>query len=318
MLIRMLKDNNFVYRDGSESTDESDKPDEREKRLEPFANEPATAEFVKSVTELMASTPVESTIQIIDAVSDGISPDPVDSEDRASINTSNLPSLQGLLNDVSGYFLSPIPPDDDAMSTNTRNEYWSISSFHTRTPPDDDEIPPDNSPDFVLPLDSLLKPMKKSTYKPVKQSTVQEFLAQGAWKAAPEEPEPETLWTKKVPLVPVTGVVGDIDGIAPPLKPPCEHDPFLESIQDLKQDPQRRRRINRYPGNEISYTGYMREDVYEQYTEHHVYVKRISTQSTTPEWYRRSRHEKAAPPESMKPTPEPVKPTHKVRPFFHR
>ena len=62
---------------------------------------------------------------------------------------------------------------DDAASLNTCNDYWSISSI--RSPPSNYEpndivdgviIPPplESPDDFILPLDTLLKPIKKNTY----------------------------------------------------------------------------------------------------------------------------------------------------------
>jgi hypothetical protein len=220
-------------------------------------------------------------------------------------------TLQQLLNDTPGYSPPPRPPpkddhgtSDDAASINTRNEYWSISSFHTRTPPtgDSDKASiaetnpplPDEAPDFPLPLDSLLKPMKKSTFTPVPQKVMEEFLERAKWKhTAPTSETHGTTghWTaKKLPLQPV-----DFSGE----KRVVTRDPFLESIAGRGGEGRmmrgRRSRLNQYPGRETTYTEFMKEEENRNlgiYELEYMYVKRISTQSTNPpDWYLRQRRE---------------------------
>jgi hypothetical protein len=203
-------------------------------------------------------------------------------------------TLQQLVNDTPGYHLPPRPPpkedqsNSDIASVNTRNELWSISSFHTRCPPEDSDKasnspPPDLAPDFELPLDCLLKPMKKSTFAPVPQEETTRFLEMATWQLTTSTPPTaETLWTaKNLPLQPVE--LGGGKSVA-------SHDPFLESIESSKRNDvhaqfreTRRRRVNQYPGRETTYTQYMKEDRDSGYTETQwTFVRRISTQSTNP------------------------------------
>jgi len=225
---------------------------------------------------------------------------------------------------------------DDADSMNTRNEYWSVSSFRTKTQDSDSDEndfsdwlvppPPEGQKDFTLPLDSLDKPIKKNTYSPVKQRMVEQFLEAATWCAAPTEEEKETLWgaKKKLPLKPVEALSGS------PIVPACaqsqfarhrdnHRDRFLQSIQEADRSDQqlpagrerRRNRLERYPGMETVYSEFMREDVI---TGNRLSVKMISTQTTNPpERVLRSRHQGEAPPAAMAPPlPPPPPPTDKV------
>jgi hypothetical protein len=219
-------------------------------------------------------------------------------------------SLQQLLDDTPGYSLPPRPPpkddygtSDDAGSVNTRSEYWSISSFHTRSPPagDSDKASiaetnsplPDEAPDFPLPLDSLLKPMKKHTFTPIPQKVMEEFLEMAKWKHTASTSETQGAaghWTaKKLPLQPVDRVSGEERVV--------RRDPFLESIEasggGRRMARGKRSRLDQYPGRETTYTEFMKEEedrnsgVYEV---EYMYVRRISTQSTNPpDWYLRQR-----------------------------
>jgi hypothetical protein len=224
---------------------------------------------------------------------------------------------------------------DDAASLNTRNDYWSISSI--RSPPSNYEptdnvdgvIPPLESPDdFVLPLDTLLKPIKKNTYGPVNQENVQKFLAGAQWHVGPSIDQNETLWmAKQHPLQSVEQPIGVFLASPTVAEPavPRQRDRFLESIEASRRNRQqidvtepvrdglRRSRLERYPGRETVYTEYMREDITE-HSQQRVFIQKIRTQNTNPtdRYIRHLRQERAdaATQESVLPTAEPV--THKV------
>jgi hypothetical protein len=237
---------------------------------------------------------------------------------------------------------------DDAASLNTRNEYWTISSYRTRSqsPPSewggiesvDDRsfpIPPDLSGDFTLPLESLLKPMKKNTYSPVNQENVQKFLDGATWQAEPPVEQKETLWTaKKLPLLPMEQPVGVLPGspVVGATPTPRQQDRFLESIEVARSHSygnvagpergvMRRPRLQRYPGRETVYTEFMRHEITDANT-YHISIQKISTQTSNPptEWYRRQHHrdgnihqETAAAGKVEIPKPQPV--AHKVYSF---
>jgi len=174
---------------------------------------------------------------------------------------------------------------DEVASQNTLAEYWSVSSYHTTShgPPQDEDLPPaEFTPDFELPLESLLRPIKKTTYQPITQEEVQNFLAEATWKGPESSPTPEARWTsKQIPLEPV------LERRHYP-----DNDRFLEGLQQEQEQQEqlsaeRRSRLERYPGNEAVFEHYSEELVNEEYTSHlYVNVKRISTQSTNPPvWY---------------------------------
>ena len=189
---------------------------------------------------------------------------------------------------------------DEADSMNTRNEYWSVSSFRTKAYcPDSDEsflsdwlVPPptDGQTDFALPLESLDKPIKKNTYSPVQQRVVEQFLKAAVWNAEPTEDKKETLWgeKKKLPLKPVEGLPGC------PFVTTCgrschrdDHkDLFLQNIQPPERNHEQtvacessKNPLGRYPGTETVYSEFMREDAL---TGNRLSVKMISTQTTNP------------------------------------
>jgi hypothetical protein len=255
-------------------------------------------------------------------------------------------TLGEILNDLPTEILEPIIRSDaakescnpdDAASLNTRNDYWSISSI--RSPPSNYEpndiadggiIPPplESPDDFTLPLDTLLKPIKKNTYGPVNQENVQKFLAGAQWHAGPPIDQNETLWmAKHHPLQPVEQTIGVSLASPEVVEPaaPRQRDRFLESIEASRrnsqladatghdQDGLRRSRFERYPGRETVYTEYMREDITE-HTQQRVFIQKISTQSTNPtdRYIRYLRQERIATQESVIPVPEPQPVTHKV------
>jgi len=250
---------------------------------------------------------------------------------------------------------------EDAASLNTRNEIWTISSFRTNksilSGADaesilDIAVPPDvpDDEDWSLPLESLLKPIKKNTYGQIVQEQVQEFLAGSLWGAeSSEEEKNETLWTaKRVPCrqvdqpvgadtVPLAGEAGDIP--RGPMEPPSSRDavdPFLESIVDREENggrpnrwtrPARPRKLNdnwrgrQYPGSTVVYS---KSEFYGERTagntRHRVYIKQLGTQSPTPDYYRRHRQNSNLPlgharpllPAKVEVPPDPQLLTHKV------
>jgi hypothetical protein len=248
--------------------------------------------------------------------------------------------------------------DDEASSLNTRLEIWTISSFRSGKPvptdADADSVhdlvcPPDtlDDQDWSLPLDSLLKPIKKNTYGPVHQGQVSEFLEEAKWGAEPEKEKPakeekdDALWTAKripsqmVDYPPGAESLDDQDILPDPeySRRPTNGDPFLESIEDKEGrlndwPPPRPRRFSegsrelQYPGPTVLYEGeYFREST-SGATSHRVYIKQISTQSPTPDYYLRRRpgpqnppgppaRATALPPQPEIP-PEPQPPIHKV------
>jgi hypothetical protein len=212
-----------------------------------------------------------------------------------------LPNLQQMLDDLSARGANFIASNelandrssvaDDGASVNTRNEYWSVSSFHSKTHifEDGNEISEDAVPpplpelyqDFELPIESLLKPMKKSTYNPIFQEDVQKFLAAGAWGPRPSTEQPkEGLWTaKKVPLQPVKVSVGSVSVDTP--KP--QKDGFLESFDTFGADIEVRQTefFTKYMD---SYTYTLSENVVATMDQ----VRKINTQNTNPpDWYLR-------------------------------
>jgi hypothetical protein len=242
--------------------------------------------------------------------------------------------------------------DDSAASINTRNETWTISSFRTnksfRSDPNADSIfdsvvPPDTpyNEDWSLPLESLLKPIKKNTYSPITQDQVQQFLAGAKWADEPSEQEKnETLWTAKT--VPLRKVEQRSDtspwvdeGDIP--RRPGDVDLFLESIEDKGEaEPPNQcmrhyrprtssesSRERQYPGPTVLYAEaeYFGERLAGD-TRHRVYIKQLSTQSPTPDYYRRHRNSNVAAGATVLPpsefTPEAQPPSHKVlpHPFF--
>ena len=249
-------------------------------------------------------------------------------------------------------------PPDDRASLNTRNETWTISSFHTNkstlSDADGDSIldiavPPDapDDEDWSLPMESLLKPIKKNTYGQIAQERVQEFLAGAVWGAeSSEHQKKETLWTAKgVPCrqvdhpvgadaVLLTTEDGDITQCAMEARcSPDMVDPFLESIENggrpnrwiRPTGPRRLRetwRERQYPGPTVLYS---EAEFYGEHktgdARHRVYIKQLSTQSPTPDYYRRHRQNTnvpsgqssvfAARPDVLS---EPQLSTHRVRP----
>jgi len=252
---------------------------------------------------------------------------------------------------------------DEAASLGTRNETWTISSFRTNksilsnADPDsilDIPVPPDApvDEDWSLPLESLLKPIKKNTYGQIVQERVEEFLAGAVWGAESSEQEKnETLWTaKRVPCRQVDHPIGadavsltaeDEDITRGPMEARCSRDvvdPFLESIED---DGGRRNRWTRstrpgrlretlreqqYPGATVLYS---EAEFYGEHktgnARHRVYIKQLSTQSPTPDYYRRHRRNTNIPsgqaniPSAKADVPsEQQLPTHRVPPLYFR
>lgn len=247
--------------------------------------------------------------------------------------------------------------DDDASSLNTRLEIWTISSFRSGKPvptdPNADSVydvvcPPDtlDDQDWSLPLDSLLKPIKKNTYGPVHQGQVSEFLEEAKWGAESEKEKPakeekqDDLWTaKRIPCHLVDYPPGaeslDDQDILRDLEysgSPTHIDPFLESIEDKEGrlhhwPPPRPRRFSessrelQYPGPTVLYEGEYFGESTSGATSHRVYIKQISTQSPTPDYYLRRRGPQnptvppahaTVPPPQPEVAPEPQRPTHKV------
>jgi hypothetical protein len=228
---------------------------------------------------------------------------------------------------------------DDADSMNTRNEYWSVSSFRTKTQASDSDendfsdwmVPPptEGNAEFTLPLDSLDKRIKKNTYSPVQQRGVEQFLQAAVWHAEPTQEEKETLWgaKKKLPLKPVKEL--SRSPVVPASAQPqfsrhrdSHRDLFLQSIQAAERSEQpaagrerRRGRLERYPGMETVYSEFMREDAL---TGNRLSVKMISTQTTNPpERVLRSRQQgEPQPTAPVPPPPPPPPPTHKVCALF--
>ena len=224
---------------------------------------------------------------------------------------------------------------DEAASLNTQNEYWSVSSYHTRSlrSEDGDELaegipPPDLSPDFVLPVDSLLKPIKKNTYSPITQENVAKFHEGATWFAEIPIEQTGTMWTvKKVPLEPVA--VRSASPSPENVQLGRQRDSFLESIQVTRSDQvvhssriRERSRFHRYPGADTVYSEYMKEEVLDDDSYGILYVKRIrriSTQSTNPpDVILRCRRQEMASTDTQQSNvvaalPPPI--THKVQPL---
>jgi len=231
----------------------------------------------------------------------------------ARIITNTIGSLKLHARKVTGAEDIANPDLDDLVSQSTRAEHWSTSSYHTTSQglPEDEELPPAQfSLDFDLPLESLLKPIKKSTYQPITQQTVQEFLANATWEEPGVSPPVEPQWTSRVvPSNPVNSK-----------RHASDSDKFLEGLVQVGQghvqcseptaDVGRRSRLERYPGREIVYEHYAK-DVTPSYTEHfYVKVKRIRTQSSNPPfWYLNRLRQGSAPIEEAQ-----VPPKTKVRP----
>lgn len=209
---------------------------------------------------------------------------------------------------------------DDGASVNTRNEYWSVSSFHSKTQViekgidllDDTILPPslESYEDFDLPVESLLKPMKKSTYNPIEQGDVQRFLADAGWKAESSTEQPKGgLWTeKKVPLQSVElGSSHTVDA-ATVKSSNTKKDQFLASVgKSVARGPfgQRREFFSTYMDG---YTYTLSEN--RMATIDH--VKKISTQSTNPPiWHRHRLEQQRA---VLTTTVEPAKRTKREAP----
>ena len=216
-------------------------------------------------------------------------------------NEKPPPDFQQVLADLSSRGSNFVPSNeipndrasatDDCASISTRNEYWSVSSFHSKSQvlEDGNENLGDAAPsplpeiyqDFELPIESLLKPIKKSTYNPILQEDVQKFLAAGAWHAGPSMESPqEGLWTsKQVPLHPIKVSVGSSSVEISK----CQKDGFLESVNAFGADMQ-------FSQKEF-FTKYMDSYTYtlnENFVATMGHVKRISTQNTNPpDWYLR-------------------------------
>lgn len=199
------------------------------------------------------------------------------------------------------------PNANDAASINNRNEDWSVFSYCTRSNPsgwrendplDPDFLPPANeSGDFTLPLDSLLKPIKKNTYSPINQENVQKFLAGAIWATENPQDQPLTVRTPKPIKQQVRTTSSTVIFTGPQVE--TQQDQFLESIERPNKSDSygivesdkykvRRSRFERYPGREIMYTEHMRENV----TNVTKYVRRIRTQSSNPpKWYPRNHYQ---------------------------
>lgn len=259
-------------------------------------------------------------------------------------------TLNKFPNDIPSDSIGPILPTaddpkfssnfDDAASLNTRNEYWSISSYRTKSHKSEQDVnesvdeiisPHDKSGDFSLPLESLLKPIKKNTYDPINQESVQKFLDGATWEAEPSVEPNETLWTAKtLPLQSVEQPVGVLLGSSIVAEAPItrQRDRFLESIEASSnnqgvvlasgRNTLRRSRLQRYPGSETVYTEYMREDVTGE-GEHRVFIQRISTQSTNPpEWYLRHRRQESQPQQETGASEESIAAVPELQPVTHR
>lgn len=225
--------------------------------------------------------------------------------DDLSIRGANFIASNGLANDRSS-------AADDGASVCTRNEIWSISSFHSKThvlddlnENVDDSIPPplpDSYPDFELPIDSFLKPMKKSTYNPIFQEDVQKFLDAAAWNVAGTAEQPKKgLWAgKKVPLRPVQGGVGAVSMQAAK----SQKDHFLQSVGTLGADVQFRQKgfFTKYMD---SYTYTLSEDFIATVD----HVKKINAQTINPpDWYVKRLGQRPAVGARKVAVPKPAKP----------
>ena len=185
----------------------------------------------------------------------------------------------------------------DGASVNSHSEFWSVSSFHSKTQVIEEEIdilddtilpPPLKSyEDFDLPVESLLKPMKKSTYHPIEQGDVQKFLADAGWKAESSTKQPVSkggLWTEKtVPLQPIES--GSSHPVAAATVKPSntQNDQFLKSVGKSVAKGQIRQRREFFSTYVDGYTYTLSEN--REATKD--YVKKISTQNTNPPiWHR--------------------------------
>ena len=234
-----------------------------------------------------------------------------------------LTSSEGISSESAGDAASMA---EDSGSQNTRNEYWSVSSYRTPSSPSEAEDlvppPPEFQGDFQLPLTALDTPIKKSTYDPITQDSVQKFLAGATWEAdSPIQHTEATLWTsKRLPLQAVP--VETLSPAPPPTETPptlTPGDRFLESLEMTRREPQQlitrndeEDRLQRYPGRELVCTEYMRDYV-EGDVEHRVYYssKRIvRTQNTNPpNLHLRQRRQGVI----AGPSTPPLAPTVKVR-----
>jgi hypothetical protein len=244
------------------------------------------------------------------SIGNEVSENPKDKGKQPDVNCDTVPkevgiTLHQILKDLSAQTRNRDPEvtddhqshatEDDAASLNTRNECWSISSFHSRTAAledgdksSDEDLPPppEEFPDFELPVHSLMKPIRKNTYHPIMQGDVNQFLESATWHADSVE-ESGPVWTaKNIPIQPVEIASATV-------RSDRQRDRFLESIERMGRngeeawnfvsDVGRRTRMERNPSSETFYAGYVREEN-PGYTEEHFIrrVTRISTQSTNP------------------------------------
>ena len=197
--------------------------------------------------------------------------------------------------------------EDDSASLNTRNEWWSVSSFHSRTAhledgnrsaDEDLPPPPEGFPDFELPFDSLLKPIKKSTYHPIIQDGVLQFLESANWQSHPIDEDSGPVWTAK--NIPRQRVDVGIASTSESQQAERQRDRFMESIEVMRRNEQealqlvsngaRRNITETNPLSGVFRAGPLTRNN-PSYTEEHIFTRRlvINTQAT-PEWYLRQRH----------------------------
>ena len=220
-----------------------------------------------------------------------------------TIVSPNGKEQRPLVSDIPDVEQMHILDDLSAHGTNfiDSNEFWSVSSFHSKTQVIEEKIdilddtipsPPLKSyENFNLPVESLLKPMKKSTYHPIEQGDVQKFLADAGWKAESSTQQPVSkggLWTeKKVPLRPIK--LGSSHPVAAATVKPSntQDDKFLEGVgKSVARIPVRQRRecFSTYIDGYTYTLGENHEAVKD-------YVKKISTQNTNPPIWHRHRLE---------------------------
>jgi hypothetical protein len=196
--------------------------------------------------------------------------------------------------------------EDDSASLNTRNEWWSVSSFHSRTAhfedgdrPADEDLPPpppEGFPDFELPFDSLLKPIKKSTYHPIIQDGVLQFLESANWQTHPTDEDSGPVWTAK--HIPLQRVDVGIAATSESRQPERQGDRFLESIEVIRRNEQEALQLvsngaRRNITERDSLRGAFRPSLTgnnPSYTEEHIITSQVVITQTTPEWYLRHRH----------------------------
>jgi hypothetical protein len=197
--------------------------------------------------------------------------------------------------------------EDDSASFNTRNEWWSVSSFHSRTAyfedgnrsaDEDLPPPPDGFIDFELPFDSLSKPIKKSTYHPIIQDGVLQFLESANWQSHPIDEDSGPVWTDE--NTPRQRIDIGIASSSESQQAERTRDRFLESIEVMRSNEQEtlhlvangaRRNITETNPLSGAFRAGSLARTTPSYTEEHIFTRRlvINTQAT-PEWYPRHRH----------------------------